>query len=101
MCNYCKNVANLHRHRALIGLAAKECHNAIIFLRSANKFNERNLIPIGLRKTLVEDAVGQGVLIDQEESSSSDSWRVIRTDTYITLWYRKLWSTNILKYNKL
>ena len=56
MCNYCKNAANLYRHRALIGKAAKECHNALILLRSANKFNERNPIPIGLRKTLVEDA---------------------------------------------
>lgn len=44
-------------HMALIKKAAKECHNVLIFLGSANKFNERNPIPIGLRKTLVEDAV--------------------------------------------
>lgn len=51
-------MANPYRHRALIRKAAKECRNALILLRSANKFNERNPILIGFRKTLVEDAVG-------------------------------------------
>ena len=36
----------------------KECHNALILLRSANKSNERNPIPIGLRKTPIGDAAG-------------------------------------------
>ena len=58
MCNYWRNVTNPYRHRALIREAVKECHNALILLRSADKFNERNPITIGLRKTLVEDAMG-------------------------------------------
>ena len=42
----------------LIRKVAKEYHNALILPRSANKFNERNPIPIGLRKTPVGDAEG-------------------------------------------
>ena len=58
MCNYCGECSpNPYRHGALIR-AAKECHNTLILLRSANKSNERNPIPIGLWKTPVEDAVG-------------------------------------------
>ena len=54
MCNYCKECSpNPYRHGALIRKVAKECHNALILLRSANESNERNPIPIGLRKTLV------------------------------------------------
>ena len=82
MCNYCKNVVNPYRHRALIREAAKECHNALILLRSANKFNGRN-IPIGFRKTLVEDAMGyeglQNVKVVAlndltDESDNSHDW---------------------------
>ena len=60
MCNYCKECSpnpNPYRYGALIRVT-KECHNTLILLRSANKSNERNPIPIGLWKILVEDAVG-------------------------------------------
>ena len=63
MDNTCVTIAkecslNPHGHETLIRKVAKECHNALILLRSANKSNERNLIPIGLRKALIEDAMG-------------------------------------------
>lgn len=58
MCNYCKNVAQPIQTWVLIRKVAEECHNALILPRSANKFNERNPIPIGLRKTPVGDAEG-------------------------------------------
>ena len=53
-----KNAAPTHTGMGFWFGAAKECHNALVLLRSANKSNERNLIPIGLRKALIEDAVG-------------------------------------------
>lgn len=59
MCNYCKGCSlNPYRHGVLVRKVAKECHNALILLRSANKSNERNPIPIGPRKTPVGDAEG-------------------------------------------
>jgi cytidyltransferase-like protein len=70
-------------HMALIKKAAKECHNVLILLGSANKFNERNPIPIGLRKTLVEDAVRREGLQNvkvvalndlTDESDNSHDW---------------------------
>ena len=65
MCNYCKECSpNSYRHGVLIRKAAKECYNALILLRSANKFNEHNLIPIGLRKTLV--GAVRGMMVGRE-----------------------------------
>ena len=54
MCNYCKECSpNPYRHGVQIRKVAKECYNALILLRSANKSNERNPIPIGFRKALI------------------------------------------------
>lgn len=70
-------------HLALIKKASAENEEVHVFIGSADKFNERNPIPINLRKMYAEDAVNEaGIdnvkfhLLDDlsDESDNSHDW---------------------------
>ena len=70
-------------HLALIKKASKENDMVHVFIGSADKFNERNPIPINLRKAYAEDAVSEAKLENvvfhllddlSDESDNSHDW---------------------------
>jgi cytidyltransferase-like protein len=70
-------------HLALIKKASEENHEVHVFIGSADKFNERNPIPISMRKKFAEDAIAEQEiknvtlhLLDDlsDESDNSHDW---------------------------